>query len=203
MDFAQRRGYAPSLREIGEAADLASMSSVSYQLPVLQRKEYLQRIPGRPRTIELRLPGSLPDFLHLEDGGELRLFGQDELGTSVFENALQDQLTRSAAEHTWSEQETERIILAAARVGINAENGREYGHRRPRPGSDQVQVRADAELCGPPAPPSRNRPDRRAPDVPPAPRPWHLAFDHANHPAARFWLHVTGTIADGLIHRTE
>lgn len=117
MDFAQRRGYAPSLREIGEAADLASMSSVSYQLPVLQRKEYLQRIPGRPRTIELRLPGSLPDFLHLEDGGELRLFGQDELGTSVFENALQDQLTRSAAEHTWSEQETERIILAAARVG--------------------------------------------------------------------------------------
>jgi len=32
---------------------------------------------------------------------------------------------------------------------------------------------------------------------------WQLAFDHANHPAARFWLHVTGTIADGPIDRTD
>ncbi len=60
---------------------------------------------------------SLPDFLDLEDGGEFSLLGQDELGTSVFENALQDQITRSAAENVWTEQETERIILAAARVG--------------------------------------------------------------------------------------
>ena len=35
------------------------------------------------------------------------------------------------------------------------------------------------------------------------PGPWQLAFDHANHPAARFWPHVTGTIADGPVHRTE
>jgi len=60
---------------------------------------------------------SLPDFLDLEDGGEFGLLGQDELGTSVFENALQDQITRSAAGNVWTEQETERIILAAARVG--------------------------------------------------------------------------------------
>ena len=60
---------------------------------------------------------SLPDFLELEDGGEWALLGQDELGTSVFENALQDQITRSAAENAWTGQETERIILAAARVG--------------------------------------------------------------------------------------
>ncbi len=66
-DFAQRRGYAPSLREIGEAAELASTSSVSYQLSVLQRKGYLRRVHGRPRTIELRLPGQPTVRLEVAD----------------------------------------------------------------------------------------------------------------------------------------
>jgi repressor LexA len=66
-DFAQRRGYAPTLREIGEAAELASTSSVSYQLSVLQRKGYLRRNPGRPRTIELRLPGQPTIRLEVKD----------------------------------------------------------------------------------------------------------------------------------------
>ena len=66
-DFAQRRGYAPTLREIGEAAGLASTSSVSYQLSVLQRKGYLRRDPGRPRTIELRLPGQPAVRLEVKD----------------------------------------------------------------------------------------------------------------------------------------
>jgi repressor LexA len=56
-EFAKRRGYSPTLREIGEAADLASPSSVSYQLNLLQKRGYLRRDPGRPRTVELRLPG--------------------------------------------------------------------------------------------------------------------------------------------------
>jgi repressor LexA len=56
-DFAERHRYPPTVREIGEAAELASTSSVSNQLSVLQRKGYLRRTPGRPRTIELRLPG--------------------------------------------------------------------------------------------------------------------------------------------------
>jgi putative restriction endonuclease len=60
---------------------------------------------------------SLPDFLDLEDGGEFTLLGQDELGTSVFENALKDQIARSASGNVWSGQDTERIVLAAARVG--------------------------------------------------------------------------------------
>jgi hypothetical protein len=59
----------------------------------------------------------LPDFLDLQDGGEFALLGKDELGTSVFENALRDQIARSAAGGHWPEQDTERIILAAARVG--------------------------------------------------------------------------------------
>jgi repressor LexA len=66
-DFAERRRYAPTLREIGEAAELASTSSVSHQLSVLQRKGYLRRAAGRPRTIELRLPGQPTVRLEAED----------------------------------------------------------------------------------------------------------------------------------------
>ena len=56
-DSVQRRGYPPSMREIGEAVGLTSTSSVSYQLSTLQRKGYLHRDVGRPRTVEVRLPG--------------------------------------------------------------------------------------------------------------------------------------------------
>jgi LexA DNA binding domain len=66
-DFAQRRGYAPTMREIGEAAGLTSTSSVSYRLSVLQRRGYLRRDPGRPRAIELRLPGQPTVLLEVED----------------------------------------------------------------------------------------------------------------------------------------
>jgi hypothetical protein len=59
----------------------------------------------------------LPDCLDLEDGGEFALLGQAELGTSVFESALRDQIARSAAAGDWPEQDTEQIILVAARVG--------------------------------------------------------------------------------------
>src|SRR5215472_496882 len=56
-DSVQRRGYPPSMREIGEAVGLTSTSSVSYQLSTRQRKGYLRRDIGRPRTVEVRLPG--------------------------------------------------------------------------------------------------------------------------------------------------
>jgi repressor LexA len=56
-ESVQKRGYAPSMREIGEAVGLTSTSSVSYQLSTLQKKGYLHRDVGRPRTVEVRLPG--------------------------------------------------------------------------------------------------------------------------------------------------
>ena len=55
-DSVRRHGYAPSMREIGEAVGLASTSSVSYQLSVLQREGYLSREARRPRTAALRAP---------------------------------------------------------------------------------------------------------------------------------------------------
>jgi repressor LexA len=56
-----RRGYPPSVREIGEAVGLASPSSVAHQLTTLQKKGYLRRDPNRPRAVDVRLPESMDD----------------------------------------------------------------------------------------------------------------------------------------------
>lgn len=56
-DSVERRGYPPSMREIGEAVGLTSPSSVAHQLTTLERKGYLRRDPNRPRAIEVMLPG--------------------------------------------------------------------------------------------------------------------------------------------------
>ena len=48
-----RHGYAPSIREIGDAAGLASSSSVAYQLTQLENRGFLRRSSNQARTIEL------------------------------------------------------------------------------------------------------------------------------------------------------
>jgi repressor LexA len=55
-DAVERRGYPPSMREIGDAVGLTSTSSVSHQLITLEKKGYLRRDPNRPRAVEVRLP---------------------------------------------------------------------------------------------------------------------------------------------------
>jgi repressor LexA len=53
-DSVERRGYPPSMREIGELVGLTSTSSVAHQLTTLQRKGYLRRDANRPRAVEVR-----------------------------------------------------------------------------------------------------------------------------------------------------
>ena len=55
-DSIEKRGYPPSMREIGEAVGLTSSSSVSHQLRVLEEKGFLKRDPNRPRALEVFLP---------------------------------------------------------------------------------------------------------------------------------------------------
>src|SRR5262249_30650601 len=50
----RRRGYPPSVREIGEAVGLSSSSTVHAHLAALQDKGYLTRDPTKPRAIEVR-----------------------------------------------------------------------------------------------------------------------------------------------------
>jgi len=58
-DSVERRGYPPSVREIGEAVGLTSPSSVSYQLATLQKKGLLRRDPNRPRAVDVRSPADI------------------------------------------------------------------------------------------------------------------------------------------------
>lgn len=57
LDYIQRsvtsRGYPPSMREIGDAVGLASLSSVTHQLNQLELSGYLRRDPNRPRALEV------------------------------------------------------------------------------------------------------------------------------------------------------
>ena len=59
-DFGQRSGHSPSYREIAEAVGLASLSSVSLHVRTLQKKGYLVREPGRPRTAVVRPGDAVP-----------------------------------------------------------------------------------------------------------------------------------------------
>jgi len=59
-ESVERRGYPPSMREIGDAVGLTSPSSVAHQLSSLERKGYLRRDPNRPRAIEVIMPGEEP-----------------------------------------------------------------------------------------------------------------------------------------------
>ncbi len=76
-DSVERRGYPPSMREIGEAVGLTSPSSVAHQLATLERKGFLRRDPNRPRAIEVMLPGELrrdgaADGVDVTDSGTAR-----------------------------------------------------------------------------------------------------------------------------------
>ena len=57
LDVIQRsvsaRGYPPSMREIGDAVGLSSLSSVTHQLNQLELSGYLRRDPNRPRAMEV------------------------------------------------------------------------------------------------------------------------------------------------------
>ena len=60
-DAVERRGYPPSMREIGEAVGLTSPSSVAHQLHTLERKGFIRRDPNRPRAIEVVSPESVDE----------------------------------------------------------------------------------------------------------------------------------------------
>ena len=55
-DEIEKRGYPPSMREIGAAVGLTSTSSVAHQLRALEALGYVKRDPNRPRALEIFLP---------------------------------------------------------------------------------------------------------------------------------------------------
>src|SRR3954452_8706801 len=55
----KKKGYPPSVREIGEAVGLASSSTVHGHLARLESKGYIRRDPTKPRAIEILDPEGL------------------------------------------------------------------------------------------------------------------------------------------------
>jgi repressor LexA len=53
VDYVDRHGYPPTVREIGEKVGLASPSTVHAHLANLERAGYLRRDPTKPRALEL------------------------------------------------------------------------------------------------------------------------------------------------------
>src|SRR5438552_17326946 len=53
VDYVDRHGYPPTVREIGTAVGLASPSTVHAHLANLERAGYLRRDPTKPRALEL------------------------------------------------------------------------------------------------------------------------------------------------------
>jgi repressor LexA len=66
------RGYPPSMREIGDAVGLASLSSVTHQLNQLELAGAIRRDPNRPRALEVLLddpdkPVAEPTIVRYDD----------------------------------------------------------------------------------------------------------------------------------------
>jgi len=80
------QGYPPSMREIGQAAGLASPSSVKYQLELLEEKGWIRRDPTRGRAIEILLPDqdqSAGDKYSLDQMREVPLVGRIAAGAPL------------------------------------------------------------------------------------------------------------------------
>ena len=71
LDYSDRHGYPPTVREIGEAVGLASPSTVHAHLANLERAGLLRRDPTKPRALELV-------GLRHHGGGQRRESGQHE-----------------------------------------------------------------------------------------------------------------------------
>lgn len=86
------RGFPPSIREIGEAVNLTSSSSVHSQLNTLQKLGYLRRDPSRPRTIELRSDSATGATAERRPARLVPLVGDVAAGTDVLANENVEEL---------------------------------------------------------------------------------------------------------------
>jgi repressor LexA len=83
------RGYPPSMREIGDAVGLSSLSSVTHQLNQLELSGYLRRDPNRPRALEvlIELPSASGDNSdsgpQVQDAAMVPLVGRIAAGVPI------------------------------------------------------------------------------------------------------------------------
>jgi repressor LexA len=79
----RRRGYPPSVREIGEAVGLSSSSTVHAHLAALEDKGYLVREPTKPRAIEIHYESGSGAAIERRPVRHVPLVGHVAAGTGV------------------------------------------------------------------------------------------------------------------------
>lgn len=82
------RGYPPSMREIGDAVGLSSLSSVTHQLSRLELAGCIRRDPHRPRALEILVDPSAPETpaelpVQAEETAYVPLVGQIAAGVPI------------------------------------------------------------------------------------------------------------------------
>ncbi|MGV8970233.1 MAG: transcriptional repressor LexA [Microbacteriaceae bacterium] len=102
LDYIQRsvsdRGYPPSMREIGDAVGLSSLSSVTHQLNQLELSGYLRRDPNRPRALEvlIEMPSSessAPEnTVSVGDAAMVPLVGRIAAGVPIMADQMIDEV---------------------------------------------------------------------------------------------------------------
>ena len=108
LDVIQRskaaRGYPPSMREIGDAVGLSSLSSVTHQLNQLELSGYLRRDPNRPRALEvlIDLPASesAESGPSIADAAMVPLVGRIAAGVPITADQQVEEVSRSPV--SWS-----------------------------------------------------------------------------------------------------
>ncbi|MEP6812247.1 MAG: transcriptional repressor LexA [Actinomycetota bacterium] len=91
VDYVDRLGYPPTVREIGEAVGLASPSTVHAHLANLERAGLLRRDPTKPRALELL--GREQQAVHTARLPKLPLLGQIAAGGPLLaEQNIEDEL---------------------------------------------------------------------------------------------------------------
>lgn len=80
VDYVDRHGYPPTVREIGDAVGLASPSTVHAHLANLERAGLLRRDPTKPRALELSGRGRREPAKREEPQRGLPLLGEIAAG---------------------------------------------------------------------------------------------------------------------------
>ncbi len=94
VDYVDRHGYPPTVREIGEAVGLASPSTVHAHLANLERAGLLRRDPTKPRALELVGREKRVQAMPQGDSHRLPLVGEIAAGGPLLaEHNVEDYVT--------------------------------------------------------------------------------------------------------------
>jgi repressor LexA len=93
VDYVDRHGYPPTVREIGESVGLASPSTVHAHLANLERAGYLRRDPTKPRALELLRGRPTAEPVPVVEVQRLPLLGQIAAGGPILaEENIEDEI---------------------------------------------------------------------------------------------------------------